>query len=110
MSATGMSISTAAWVPPLCPTSPGGISELSPFPSPLRRTIVHLLGDVAVGDGATRLGVERDDRLAERRGFGQPHGARYHCPHDLVAEVVAHLLHHLIRQLGAGVVHHAHDR
>ena len=32
------------------------MSELSPLPSPLRRDIVHLLGDVAVGDGAAERG------------------------------------------------------
>ena len=29
-----------------------GMRELSPLPKPLRRVIVHLLGHVAIGDGA----------------------------------------------------------
>ena len=36
--------------------------------------------------------------------------ARHDGPADLVAEVLANLVDHLIGELGAGVVHDAHDR
>src|SRR5262245_45601211 len=110
MSATGMSIRIGA-VSPLAvgSASPGGMSELRPFPRPLRRAIVNLPSDVSIGERSARAWVERDDRLAERGCLREPHRPRNDGPDDLVAEVITYLLDDLIRELRAGVVHHADD-
>src|SRR5690606_29084128 len=64
--------------PPTTPLASGGMSAPSPLPSPLRRATAHLLGQLAVGDGAPRGRIERDDGLPERRSFGQPDRAGDH--------------------------------
>src|SRR5687767_4510364 len=111
MSPTAISVSVGR---PSTPTVPGcsawGMSELSPLPSPLRRDIVHLLGHIAVGKGAARTGIERDDRLAERRRLRQPDRPRDDGAQHLVAEVVADLADDLIGELRTRVVHDTHER
>src|SRR5262245_61802140 len=97
MSATGMSIRIGA-VSPLArgSASPGGMSELRPFPRPLRRAIVNLPGDVSIGERSPRARIEGDDRLSERGCLRQPHRPRDDGPDNLVAKVIAHLLDDLI--------------
>src|SRR5207302_5161257 len=83
---------------PVTAVASGGISAPSPLPSPLRRATAHLLGQLAVGNGATRGRIERDDRLAVGRCLREPDRTGHDVAAHLVAEVVPHLLHDLVRQ------------
>src|SRR3954453_16607377 len=109
MEETGTSRSAEGGAPAAVAVASGGISAPSPLPSPLRRATAHLLGQLAVGNGATRGRIERNDRLAVGRGLREPDRAGHDVATHLVAEVVPHLLHHLVGELRAGVVHHADD-
>src|SRR5262245_32051518 len=110
MSVTGISVSTDPSSTRSDSLTPWGISEPSPLPNPLRRFIVDRLGDVAVGESPARPGVERGDRLAERRCLRQTDRAGHDRAHDLVPEVIADLPDDLVAEVGARVVHHADDR
>src|SRR5947199_3639651 len=82
-----------------------GIRAPSPLPNPLRRATAYLLGQLAVGNGAARRGVEHNNRLSKRGGLGEPNRAGDDVPAHLVSEVGPHLGRHLVGQLGAGVEH-----
>src|SRR3712207_5765122 len=87
-----------------------GISDPRPLPSPLRRcTAAHLLRQLPVGERAARARIEGDDRLTERGSLGEAHGAGYHVAADLRPEVVPNLVHDLVGELRAGVVHDQDD-
>src|SRR5438132_13531867 len=73
MLATGSSWSPA----PLSPMTSVGMRAPRPLPNPLRRATAHLLGQLAVRQGATRGRIEHDDGLAERGGPGGPTIPRY---------------------------------
>src|SRR6516164_9447567 len=62
------------------PTASPGIRALRPLPSPLRRAIAHLLGQLAVGDGAPRGRIEHRDGLPEGGCLGQADRPREHHP------------------------------
>src|SRR5207302_3600270 len=86
-----------------------GMRAPRPLPNPLRRATAPLLCKLAVRQGAPRGGIEHDDGLAEGRGLGEPHAPGHHVPAHLGPEVGAHLVGHLLGELGACVVHGQDD-
>src|SRR5581483_7063958 len=104
----------------LASAGPVGISEARPRPSPpfLRSgwvMLVALLGccvalrelaaGVEVAHRSARTGIVIDDRHAVAGCLGDLHAARDDGPQHLGAEVPAHLLGHLVGELGAAVIH-----
>src|SRR5262245_32189115 len=68
---------------------------------PIRRgldTFDDLLAELVVLVGATRLGSEREDRLAMRRAFLEPDALRNRRLQDAITENLAHGLVHVLRQ------------
>ena len=65
---------------PVSPPGPPsiGMSELNPFPSPLRRAIVYLLGCVAIRQRASRRRIKCGNRLSERWCLTQTNGSGNH--------------------------------
>src|SRR2546421_3456615 len=102
-------IGTSWYAAPSVPTVTLGIRAPRPLPNPLRRATAYLLGQLPVGNRASRGRIEHDDRLPERRGLTQTHGARHDVAAHGCAEMLAHLLRHLLGELGAGVVHRQDD-
>src|SRR5437899_1661564 len=101
---------TSWYSAPSTPIVPLGIRAPRPLPNPLRRMPAYLLGQLPVGDGPPGGWVEHDDRLPERRRLTQSNRARHDVAADRWAKVRAHLLGHLLRKLGAGVIHRQDDR
>src|SRR5688572_19979060 len=89
------------------PKASVGINAPSPRPRPLRRWFTgNLLRKQAIRESPPRCGVKRDDRLTERRRFGESHAARNDLPTDLLAEVVTYFIDDLRGKFGPSVVHH----
>ena len=65
-------------------------------------------GEFAVGGGSSAVGVIGDDRLAMAGGLADPDPAGDQGFVDAFTEVLENLLDHLLRQIGAHVVH-GHD-
>src|ERR1700683_1579545 len=82
------------------PVASPGIRALRPLPSPLRRAIAHLLGQLAVGHGTPRGRIKRCDGLPEGGRLGEADRARDHRAADAIGEVLAHLVGDVDREPG----------
>src|SRR5918998_28917 len=85
--------------------SPADMSAESPLPNPRLPTGQYLLGDGGVGlRSCTPRGIQ-SYRQAEARCLAEPDVARYYRAEYLVTEERAHLLHHLVSEVGTSVEH-----
>src|ERR1700738_1815939 len=105
MSVIGMSRSEDA----RSPTTSFGMSAPRPLPNPLRRATTDLLRQLPIGNGPPGRGIEHDDGLPERWGFGQADRPRHDAATDPVAEMRSDLGDDLLRESGPGVVHRQDD-
>src|SRR3990172_226126 len=93
---------------PSLPDGESGRSAASPLPSTLRFMPENLLGEREVGIGASRAHVVEQDGLPERGRLREAHVARDDAPIDDPGKVLAHVVHHLGRQVHT-LVHHGED-
>ena len=100
------------------PASPS--SDASPLPRPRFGALIrdrfrrreHLAREREVRLRAAALGIEENDRLAERRRFGETHVARNVRLEDLLREIALQFVEHFDRETRAAVEHrdeHAAD-
>src|SRR5262249_52912841 len=69
----------------------------------------HLRGELNVSLAAGAAIIVKQHRLAMRRRLGHTHIARDDRGVDLLAEDAAHIVHDLVREAGALIVHGEHD-
>src|SRR5262245_32135061 len=100
-------VSISARLPPWRASSPNAANASRRTHAPLAPD--HFRGELNVSLAAGAAIIVEQHGLAVRRRLGHAHIARNDRGIDLLAEHAADVVHHLVRQAGALVVHGEHD-